>query len=65
MDSNEDDDDLRVKQRGRFDYFKGNTQGAQGSQMKIESHVSKKAEAAVTNDMGLPSGTGDFDPNST
>ena len=31
--------ELGVKQRNRFDYFSSSTQGAQGSQMKIESEV--------------------------
>ena len=67
MDSNDDDDDLRVKQRRQFDYFSSNAQGAQGSQMKIESNATKKSEAAAVsiNDMGMPSGASDFDPNST
>ena len=29
--------DLGIKQRKGFDYFSSNAQGAQGSQMKIES----------------------------
>lgn len=30
--------DLGVKQRNRFEYFASNSQGSQGSQMRIESN---------------------------
>ena len=56
----------QVKQRNRYDYFSSNAQGAQGSQMRIESNVKgagnkasnsnrKKGSGGTTlNEMGLP-----------
>ena len=63
-----------MKQRGRFDYFSSNAQGAQGSQMRIQSN---QAPASFNDDtevspehVGFPIGgkvdaLNAFDPNTT
>jgi hypothetical protein len=44
-------DGAQVKQRNRYDYFSTNAQGAQGSQMKIESNADKKMMKKNSNEV--------------
>ena len=67
--------ELGVKQRNRFDYFSSNAQGAQGSQMRIESSDRAQSTKFKTMDespdpaLGFHSSKHKnltlFDPNST